>query len=172
MKRAAKYLSTAFLVVIILVAAFTLLAPRFGWRIDTILSGSMSPDLKTGGMAVTQPVESTDIEVGDIITYGSPIDGEVVTHRVVEIREHSPPFFRTKGDANEDHDSYLVPPENVVGKVCFHIPLLGYVAQFIKTPLGFILMLFVPGFIIIVMEVRNIRQAIAENETERQYKVR
>lgn len=172
MKQVIQYISTTFLVLIMLVAVFALFAPRLGWRIDTALSNSMSPTLKAGGMVVTQPVDSTDIRVGDIITYGSPIDGKVVTHRVIEIREHSPFLFQTKGDLNEDPDPYAVPLENIVGRVWLYIPLLGYAVQFIKTPLGFILLLLIPGLIIIGMEVRNIWRVIAQEETERQYRIR
>lgn len=167
MKQVVQYIGTSFLVLIMLVAVFTLLAPHLGWRIDTALSNSMSPTLKAGAVLVTQPVDPTDIEVGNIITYGSPIDGKVVTHRVIEVREHSPPLFQTKGDANEDPDPYAVPAENIVGRVWLYVPLLGYAVHFIKTPLGFVLLLLIPGLIIIGMEIRNIWWVLTEQQIER-----
>jgi hypothetical protein len=68
-------------------------------------------------------------------------------------RPESPEFFR---------GNYLIVSQNVVGKVRFHIPLVGYVANFVKTPLGFILLLCVPGFIIIGMELRTIWTTISK----------
>jgi len=171
MKRVAQYLGITFLVLIMFMAVFIALAPHFGWRIDTALSNSMNPALKAGGMVVTQPVDPTDIKVGDIINYGSPIDGKMVTHRVVEIKEHSPILFQTKGDANEDPDPYLVPAQNVVGRVCFYIPLLGYISQFVKTPPGFVCMLLIPGLIIIVMEMRNIWRILSEQQIEKKHSI-
>jgi len=172
MKKVIQYLGTTLLVLVMLVVVFTLLAPHLGWRIDTALGNSMSPALKAGGMVVTQPADPSDIKVGDIITYSSPLDGKVVTHRVVETEEHSPLLFRTKGDANEDPDPYLVPAQNVVGRVSFYIPLLGYMAQFAKTPLGLIFMLLIPGLIIVVMELRNIWCVLTEQYIERKYRIR
>lgn len=159
----AKWSGIMLLVLIMVLALFVLFAPRLsGWQIDTVLSGSMSPVLKVGDAVVTKPVDPNAITVGDIITYRSPVDGKLVTHRVVEVEKHSAPIFRTKGDANSSADSYLVPAQNIVGKVSFHIPLLGYVAQFIKTPLGFILLLALPGAVIIGMELKNIWAALSE----------
>ena len=80
--------------------------------------------------------------------------------------------FRTKGDANEDADLSVVPAQNVVGKVCFHLPYIGYATQFVKTPLGFLLTLCLPGLIIIGMEIRNIRCVLTCDEIERRYRVR
>jgi len=170
-KRIMQYLGTVFLVLIMVMAAFVLITPRFGWRIDTAVSNSMLPTLKAGDIVITQPIDPTSIKVGDIITYGSPIDGKVVTHRVVEIRGHSRLLFQTKGDANEDPDPYAVPPENIVGKVWFHIPLFGYVAQFLKRPLVLLLCVTIPGLIIIILETRNIWHVLSNERIERQHRI-
>ena len=151
------------LVLIMVMALFVLFAPRLsGWQIDAVLSGSMSPTLEVGDAIVTKPINPDAITVGDIITYRSPVGGKLVTHRVLEVEKHSAPIFHTKGDANNSADPYLVPAQNIVGKVSFHIPLLGYMAQFIKTPLGFILLLALPGAVIIGMELKNIWAALSE----------
>ena len=159
----AKWSGIMLLVLIMVMALFVLFAPRLsGWQIDTVLSGSMSPTLEVGDAIVTKPIDPDAITVGDIITYRSPVDGKLVTHRVLEVEKHSAPVFYTKGDANNSADPYLVPAQNIVGEVSFHIPLLGYVAQFIKTPLGFILLLALPGAAIIGIELKNIWAALSE----------
>ena len=154
-----RYLGSAMLVLAILTALFVLFLPYFGWRMDIILSDSMSPTLRIGSLVLTRPVRVGEIKVGDIITYGSPINGELVTHRVMEIKRSERFLIRTKGDANEDRDPYLVPPQNIVGRVCFRIPVAGYVACFLKTPLGFTLALLLPGLALVAMEVRDIYRA-------------
>lgn len=155
MKRWLKYLGITLVAVVMLLALAVLFVPYLGWQIDTVLSGSMSPTLKVGSLSFTQPVDPHSIELGDIITYRSPRNGKLTTHRVVGIVENNPLRFQTKGDANEDLDPYLVPSTNIEGKVAFNIPLMGYAADFVKTPLGFVLILGIPGLLIIVVEMRS-----------------
>ncbi len=71
------------------------------------------------------------INEGDIIQFRK--ERVTVMHRVVEIEEtEAGKFFITKGDANKDPDSDPVIPENVVRKLVFKIPKLGWVAIVIK----------------------------------------
>jgi len=172
MKKAAENFGFVVIILLMTAAALTFLAPRFGWRVDTVFSGSMEPELKVGGVVLTRPVDAEEIKTGDIITFHSPLSEQLTSHRVIAAEGGSSFHFQTKGDANEDADPFILPAENVVGKVCFHIPYLGYVAQFVKTPLGFLLTLCLPGLIIVVMELRNIWRVLTEEEIEGQYPVR
>lgn len=172
MKKAASNLGTAILVMLILAAALTFLAPRFGWRVDAVFSGSMEPEIKVGSVLITRPVEAETIKAGDIITFDSPPSEMPTTHRVVSVEKGSELYFQTKGDANEDADPITVPAQNVLGTAYFHVPYFGYVSQFVKTPLGFILTLCVPGIIIVVMELRNIRRILTKQRMERKYRMR
>jgi signal peptidase len=171
MRKVLKYSGAVIVALMMLLAVAVLFAPRFGWQIDVVMSGSMSPAMGTGGAVVTQPIDPNTIKLSDVITYHSPLDGKLVTHRVVGIQEHSPLYFQTKGDANEDPDPYLVPSQNIVGKVCFYIPLLGYMTHFVKTPLGFILMLGIPGLIVIGLEMKNIWNELSEEERRKKAEV-
>jgi signal peptidase len=172
MKKVAENFGFAFVMLLMIAAVFTFLAPRFGWRVDMVYSGSMEPELKVGGVAITRPVAVESIKVGDIITFYSPLNQLLTSHKVIAVEKGSPFYFRTKGDANEDGDSFEVPAQNVVGKICFHIPYLGYVIHFIKTPLGLLLTLCLPGLVIIAMELRNIWQVLTEEKVERKYRIR
>ena len=160
MNKTGESVVTACMVLTMLLVVMVSVAPRLGWQVYTPLSTSMHPTIKTGDLVVAHPIAPHDIQVGDIIAYGSPLDGRVTIHRVVEIKTHSPPMFRTHGDANEDTDPYLVPHQNVVGKVCVTLPLLGYVTRFVKTPLGVILTLVIPGLTVIGMEAETIRSEL------------
>lgn len=167
MKKAAQYFVLALLVLLGGLVVLTFLAPRFGWRVDTVLSSSMEPRLKVGSMAVTRPAEPEEVKVGDIILFHSPLGGKLISHRVIAVQQTSSLQFRTKGDANEDPDPFIVPAENVVGRVCFHVPYFGYVAQFVKSRLGLLLTLYLPGIIIIILEAIDIWHVLDEQEIEK-----
>jgi signal peptidase len=124
----------------------------------------MMPVLKVGSMVLTRPVAAQDINVGDIITFYSPLNQELTSHRVIEVETGPSLGFQTKGDANEEPDDLIIPAENVVGIICFQVPYLGYVSHFIKTRQGLLLTLCLPGLVIIVMEIRNIRRILKEKE--------
>jgi len=172
MKRVVEKIGFAVIVLLIAAAVFTFLAPRFGWRVDAVFSGSMEPELNVGGVVVTRPAEAEEIKAGDIITFYSPRGGQLTSHRVIAVEDGSSLNFRTKGDSNEDADAFILPAENVVGKICLHLPYFGYATQFIKTPLGLLLTLCLPGLIIIAIEVRNIWRVLAEQCTERKYRIK
>jgi signal peptidase len=165
------YLGMCLMVLLLAIALFTLLAPRFDWRVDAVISGSMEPKLGMGSVAVTRPVKALEIQPGDIITFHSPLNGKLTSHRVVALVQSTPLSFKTKGDANEDIDPFIVPIANVVGKVSFHVPYLGYVTKFVKTRWGILLTLFVPGLIIIAMEIRNIWRELSAKETEKKRRI-
>ena len=172
MKKAIGNFGLAVIILLIAAAAFTFLAPRFGWSVDTVFSGSMEPELKVGSVVVTRPVTAEEIKAGDVITFYPPTSGQLTSHRVIAVDDGSAFHFQTKGDANENADPFIVPAENVEGKVCFHLPYFGYAAQFIKTPLGILLTLCLPGLVIIALETRNIWRVIIEERVERKYRIR
>jgi signal peptidase len=164
MKKSVECFGMAAIILLMTAAVLVFLAPRFGWRVDAVSSGSMEPELRTGGVVITRPVAAEGIMVGDIITFYSPLNEKLTSHRVVAAEDGSSFNFRTKGDANEDADPFILPAENVVGEVCFHLPYFGYAAQFIKTPLGLLLTLCLPGLVIVVMEMRNIWLVLTEEK--------
>ena len=165
MKKVAEYLCFTIVVLLMIAAVFIYLGPHIGWRVDAVLSGSMEPEVKVGSLVVTHSVDAEEIEVGDIITfYPSTAEEKMVTHRVIGIGHSSSLYFETKGDANETPDPSTVPARNLVGKVSLHVPYWGYFTEFLKTPLGFLLAVVIPGSIIIVVYIISIWQAIARNK--------
>jgi len=152
MRKAAWYLICTVAVLLMTVAVFIYLAPHFGWRIDAVISGSMEPELKVGSLVVTRPIEPKSIVVGDIITFRQVSVGDsenMITHRVIATGQSSSLYFETKGDANDTPDSFTVPAQNLIGKVCFHAPHWGYFTEFLKTPMGFLFAVVIPGIITI-----------------------
>ena len=164
MRKAIEYLGFMIAVLIMVSAVFTYLAPHFGWRVDAVLTGSMEPEMKVGSLVVTTPVEPEDIELGDIITFHqNSVSENPISHRVVGIVGNSPSYFETKGDANGNADPFRVPAQNLIGKICFQVPSVGYFTEFLKTPLGFIFGMVIPGIVIIVLYIGNVLQAITKS---------
>lgn len=148
---------------LLVLASFAVyISPRLGWRVDGLRSGSMAPVLNTGDMVVTCPVSPEAVEVGDIIIFRS-VDkrDNMISHRVVGIEMNSPLSFRTKGDANENPDPFVVPAANLVGELAFHAPLLGYGVLFLQTPLGLMASLVIPGVVIIAACLKSLRSELA-----------
>lgn len=133
----------------------------------SVLSGSMQPTIKTGSVVIVLPAD--DYKIGDIITFRSAKSKVPITHRIVEIQVNSGvPYYITKGDANNAPDSDLVLKKSIQGKVLFFIPFLGYILEFLRKPIGFILIIIVPALAIIIdeaikifKEVKNKKQSDA-----------
>jgi signal peptidase len=125
-----------------------------------VTSGSMEPAIGVGDMVYVYETDPAEIQENDVITYDVTGDGQVITHRVVEVRQtEDGRQFRTKGDANEDADPYQVPAEAVVGRVAFSLPFLGRAVVFANTRLGVLTMLIVPATLLILEEVYSLGRA-------------
>jgi hypothetical protein len=66
--------------------------------------------------------------------------------------------FITQGYAEKLPDPWLIQPQNVVGKVYFNTSFLLSAAKFLRTPLGFILLLALPLLIVFGRGWQEIRR--------------
>lgn len=169
-RKIVKGLEIAILVVAISLVGFMFFGPRFGWSVHPVLSGSMEPALKTGGVIVTKLVPLEEIKVGDIICF--QLDHQIiVAHRVIRIFEREgKPWFQTKGDANEEPDLNLVSSKGgEIAKVVFYLPYLGYLVSFVKSKLGFLIFVVILGTLI-AWCIRDLWKAILEEKEKRKAK--
>ena len=115
-------------VVVVAVAAVVVVPRAGGGQALTVLTGSMTPGLPVGSVAVSRPVDPWTVAPGDVITFQvAPGDPTLVTHRVTEVVTDTGQLsFRTKGDANRGEDVDLVPAGAVVGELWYHVPWVGY----------------------------------------------
>lgn len=149
MPRGAKVFDILFTIFVYLLAAAILIGAiffafntspsksLFGVRYYTVLTGSMEPTYKVGDMIFVKLCGPEDINVGDVITFNPSKDSDAyLTHRVTEKLENyegtGTTCFRTRGDANNSEDSFLIDSERVIGVVQFGIPGLGYVVRFVQ----------------------------------------
>jgi signal peptidase len=120
--RLLEWIATGILVAGILLAGFIVygLLDNRWYKVVAVAGGSMRPAIEPGDLIVlTRPPET--IREGMILTM--QINGQVVTHRVVDFRQDG--SFVTKGDANDARDDFRGLDVRVVGEVRLRIPWLG-----------------------------------------------
>lgn len=138
-----------------------------GVSVKIVQSGSMEPSIKVGSIVVVRPAE--DYNTGDVITFGEDTQEEVpTTHRIVNERiVGGEVFYSTKGDANDDVDPQEVSQDEVIGKVLFSIPILGYILDFARKPVGFILLIGLPALLVVSDEVVSIWKEVKRMKVKR-----
>jgi signal peptidase len=124
---------------------------------EPVFTGSMEPAIPVGSIVVIKPVDPELLTIGDIICFRTSGSATRVTHRIINVTNEG---FITKGDATEDPDEWIVKKENVIGKVIAVIPYLGYLGFFVRTPVGFILLMVIPATLLILIEIANIVKEI------------
>lgn len=117
-------------------AIMFLYIPRFlGYQSYYIKTGSMEPKIPKGSFVLEKMIEFENIKPGDVLTFCNNEGTEYFTHRVIDIDKENQMLF-TKGDANEEADPLPTSYYFAKGKVEFSIPMLGYLAQFVKSLVG------------------------------------
>jgi signal peptidase len=140
------------------------------YKIFAVQSGSMEPNIKTGAIVFVKPFEN--YQKDDIITVQDSTNHKnTVTHRIFEVKEtKGSTTYVTKGDANDIPDVEEKLKENVLGKVVFSVPLLGYLISFAKTRDGLIVLVIIPATLIIYSELTTVKNEIIKFIKERKKK--
>ena len=98
-------------------------------------SGSMSPSIETGALALAHQVDAVDLEPGDVVTVRTT-DGALVTHRVVDTTVRADEASLVlQGDANAAPDAEVYTVRSA-DRVVADLPYLGYVVAHALTPTG------------------------------------
>ncbi len=121
----------------------------FGLRMLSIQTDSMYPTLSPGDMIFDKAIKDTGaLQVGDIITYWTVIDGErqLNTHRITQIYDGGGYLiFQTKGDNNTIDDPLTVHESELVGQYNgAKIGGLGKVFDYLQTSTGFLIVVVIP----------------------------
>ena len=134
------------------------------YDIYMVRSESMKPVINMGDMVITGPVGGTLtgwVRPGSIITYQR--GEELVTHRVLSVDGDT---LLTKGDAVADPDPRSVTMSQVRGIYLFRIPYMGYVANFIRTKLGWFLVIVAPATALVALLIRQMRKELRKKAEE------
>ncbi len=123
----------------------------------TILTTSMVPTIDAGDIVITHKNTNDIYNKGDIITFVSSGSSITITHRITDVSIlNGEYFYRTKGDHNATEDSTLVPANNVIGRVIFRLPKVGYLQQFLVTRTGWIVAIVLPCLGIVIYDILKV----------------
>jgi signal peptidase len=117
-----------------------------------VLSGSMEPTLSMGDLLIIAKQDS--YQVDDVVVFQA--NRMAVVHRIVELYEKPvqgedgeeiQQMAITQGDANNTPDD-PIQVSQIKGTVVFRLPIVGYLINMIKTPIGTILILALAIFLL------------------------
>lgn len=143
----------------------------FGIRPFSIQTESMEPFFSKGDLIIDKVVkDAAELEVGDVITFWTVIQGERVlnSHRIIQIDDYENYLsFVTKGDNNSVEDSLTVHQAEVVGKYMTHIPGMGTVIDFLQTGTGFLLVIVIPCALFFIYQLIVFFKALFAYQAEK-----
>ena len=143
----------------------------FGYTLSSVQSDSMTGTFEEGDIIIGKLTdETTVIEKGDIVSFFDSQDGIkfVNTHRVTEVYEYgNAKFYDTKGDKEGlGVDPYAKSQDEIIAVYQGKIPMLGSFIDFIKEPIGFILIIVLPFLAVIGWEVYRLIMLFIEHKKQ------
>ncbi len=152
-----------------------------GFKLYIVESDSMSAtDFSAGDLIAVKETDPNTLKEGDIITYISQSResfGETITHKIRKktTDARGNPGFITYGTTTGQDDDTVVTYMYILGKYEGKIPGMGYFFNFMKTPAGYIICIFVPFMMLIIYQgIRSFllfrtykRQQLEDMQTER-----
>ena len=149
----------------------------FGYKMYIVRSDSMSAtDFKAGDLILVRSVDPATLQEGDIIAYTSQDTasfGETVTHKIRSLTTDADgqPAFITYGTTTDTDDEMPVTYPYVLGKYEKCLSGVGNFFQFLKTTPGYILCIFLPFFLLILMEGINCVRLFKRYKSEEQREI-
>jgi len=148
----------------------------FGYKAYIVNSDSMAAtDFGAGDLIFVKEVDPSTLQEGDVITYisqNSESFGEVITHKIRMKTQDAQgnPGFVTYGTTTNIDDATVVTYPYIMGKYTSRLPGVGSFFNFLKTPQGYILCIFVPFMLLILSQgvscIRLFRRYKKEQEEE------
>jgi signal peptidase I len=107
-----------------------------GHEMMVVKSGSMTPTLAAGDIAIVSTIAPAQARPGDVVSFHDPSRNQkVVTHRVVETSSSAGAVaFITKGDRNTGTERWSTPADGTIGRLSFRVPALGRVLVAVASP--------------------------------------
>lgn len=146
-------------ITLMLAVAFLFVVPllpiEHNLQMRIVESGSMEPHIMTGSLVVIKP--GANYQIGQVITFNGTFADVPTTHRINDVyQEGGRTWFITKGDANEEADTKAIQEKDIIGKVFFTVPYAGYILDFARQPVGFVLLIVLPAIMIVLGEFEKI----------------
>ena len=167
--RIARMIASLFLAAFLLLLPCLLLidhaVPVFGYSFHAVLTGSMTPTLEAGDIAIVRHCRPEDVQVGDVIMFAAAYYPPVsvpsrVRQVITELNGEQGVWLDVIGDWSNTSEPIIISEKNLIGKVTGRIPGIGLVVGFMRTPLGTIMMLLVcwAAAVVIVLPVLRKRR--------------
>ena len=144
----------------------------FGYRVFTIVTKSMEPELKVGDIILVKETPIDEIKKGDNVTYqgmSDDLNGKIITHQVKDyIDENGTRIFYTQGVNSSTMDP-AVYESQLYGVVKYKFIVLSFIYKVITNTIGFIFFIVIPLSYVFVMELKTIvieRNKAKEKEKE------
>ncbi len=152
------------------IISFKSIDPNNGYKPYIVLSDSMNGVFEVGDIAVSKETDADNLKKGDIISFKS-IDPNnydtVVTHKIKKVTKYQgEKAYVTYGVNTGAEDAYPVPADRVIGEYQFRLPKMGYFFQFLKTPMGYFVLIFIPFMLLIGSEAFRFRKLWKQYKTE------
>ncbi|WP_217907043.1 signal peptidase I [Candidatus Nanohalobium constans] len=162
-------IATTLLIVLVATPLVVFIVPQLlGLEAYVVTSGSMEPRVPEGAILYNQNSETSQLEVGDIVTYvpnPNQSDADRITHRIIQVNQtENSRQFKTQGDANVDPDPGWVSDYQVIGQELFTIPYLGYMVKFLSSPITLILLLIVPSAIMLKTHIEKLHEELTQSK--------
>ena len=133
----------------------------FGYVINSVQSDSMSGTFEKGDLVIGKiPDANTQIVVGESIITFQQQAGDIIfynTHRVVDSKEvNGRIVYQTQGDNRETNptpDIVWKHFDDITAVYVGKVPVVGSVIDFLKTGLGFVLVIVLPMLAFIAYQV-------------------
>lgn len=130
---------------LILVSFFLYMIYLFfqSYAVFIVSTSSMAPAISKASLVLVDKREEA-FDLGDVVTYRYK-NQSLVTHRITKVdNSFDNLYFTTKGDANDYSDTAKVTQENIVGRVVFTFPYLGYLVLCLVHPVFLFFFFYIP----------------------------
>jgi len=133
----------------------------FGYKAYIVNTDSMAKtDFNAGDLIFVKEVDPTTLVEGDIITFisqNSESFGETITHKIRSKTTDAEgnPGFITYGTTTGTDDTTVVTYPFILGKYEKALPKVGTFFNFLKTPQGYIICIFIPFMLLILYQGIN-----------------
>lgn len=150
MKKIFSLISSGIIWITILIVTLYIIASLFfplqtstlvGYRFYSILTDSMTPVISPGSLVLSKIVKNnTVLEPGDIITFKANRLGKVLTFthflKEIEVDETGHERYYTQGATAPKYDDYKTYRKDIEGLYVFHVPYVGRVVEYLRSPFG------------------------------------
>lgn len=126
-----------------------------GYSLLSVQTASMVPVFGPGDAIIVRPIPARDLRPGDIISYHSPLNPNlIISHRLTRIDHHTG-WLTTSGDALKTPDPAF-PPRLIIGQAIAVTPNLGLFLNKLRQPLDLLLAVYLPAVLTIITEARHL----------------